>query len=71
MRKNLSVQRGERELFEDVRFIFYLTNKWDLDPAEVVGQANGRCDQENVVAQLKGGVNAMRMPLDDLVSNGA
>lgn len=71
VRKNLSVQRGERELFEDVRYFFYLTNKWDLDPAEVVGQANGRCDQENVVAQLKGGVNAMRMPVDDLVSNWA
>jgi len=26
---------------------------------------------ENVVAQLKHGVNAMRMPVDDLVSNGA
>jgi len=71
VRKNLSVQRGERELFEDVRYFFYITNKWDLSPAEVVSQANGRCDQENVVAQLKHGVNAMRMPVDDLVSNGA
>jgi hypothetical protein len=71
VRKNLSVQRGEKELFDDVRYFFYLTNKWDLDPAEVVGQANGRSDQENVVAQLKGGVNAMRMPVDELVSNWA
>ena len=71
LRKNLSVQRGEEELFEDVRYFFYLTNKWELTEAEVVGQANGRCDQENVVAQLKHGVNAMRMPVNDLVSNGA
>lgn len=71
VRKNLSVQRGEKELFEEVRYFFYITNKWDLSAAEVVGQANGRCDQENVVAQLKHGVNAMRMPVDDLVSNGA
>lgn len=71
VRKNLSVQRGEKELFDDVRYLFYLTNKWDLDLPEVVGQANGRSDQENVVAQLKGGVNAMRMPVDDLVSNWA
>ena len=71
LRKNLSVQRGEMELFEDVRYFFYLTNKWELELPEVIGQANGRCDQENVIAQLKGGVNAMRMPVDDLVSNWA
>jgi hypothetical protein len=71
VRKNLSVQRGERELFDDVRYFFYLTNKWELELPEVVGQANGRCDQENVVAQLKHGVNAMRMPVDDLTSNWA
>ena len=71
VRKNLSVQRGERELFDDIRYFFYLTNRWDLSPAQVVGLANGRCDQENVVAELKHGVNAMRMPVDDLNSNWA
>lgn len=71
VRKNLSVQRGERELFEEVRYFFYLTNRTELDDPAVVGLANGRCDQENVVAQLKHGVNAMRMPVDDLNSNWA
>jgi hypothetical protein len=71
VRKNLSVQRGEQVLFDDVRYFFYLTNRWDLSLEEVVGLANGRCDQENVIAQLKGQVNAMRMPVDDLVSNWA
>jgi len=71
VRKNLSVQRGERELFEDVRYFFYLTNRWELDLPEIVGHANGRCDQENVVGELKHGVNAMRMPVDDLLSNWA
>jgi len=71
VRKNLSIQRGEKELFEDVRYFFCLTNKRELELPEVIGQANGRCDQENVIAQLKGGVNAMRMPVDDLVSNWA
>jgi len=33
--------------------------------------ANGRCDQENVIEQLKNGVNAMRMPVNDLLSNWA
>jgi len=71
VRKNLSVQRGECVLFDEVRYFFYLTNRRDLDQPGVVAQANGRCDQENVIAQLKHGVNAMRMPVDDLVSNGA
>jgi hypothetical protein len=71
VRKNLSVQRGERVLFEDVRYRFHLTNRWELDLPVVVGLADGRCDQENVIGELKHGVNALRMPVDDLVSNGA
>ena len=33
--------------------------------------ANQRCDQENVIEQLKNGVNALRMPSDNLLSNWA
>ena len=71
VRKNLSVEAGEDVLFDEIRYFFYLTNRTDLDTAEVVGLANGRCDQENVIAQLKSGVNAMRMPVNDLNSNWA
>lgn len=70
LRKNLSVQKGERVLFDEVRYFFYITNRKDR-PEKIVGLANGRCDQENVVEQLKNGVNAMRMPVADLVSNWA
>ena len=70
LRKNISVQQGERALFDKVRYFFYITNRKD-QPAKVVGLANGRCDQENVIEQLKNGVNAMRMPVADLVSNWA
>ena len=71
LRKNISVQKGEKVLFDEIRYFFYLTNRWDLSVEEVVSLANGRCNQENVIEQLKNGVNAMRMPVDDLVSNGA
>jgi len=71
VRKNLSVQRGEQALFDEVRYFFYLTNRWELDLPQVVGLANGRCDQENVIGELKHGVHAMRMPVGDLLSNGA
>ena len=71
LRKNISVQKGEKELFDEIRYFFYLTNRWDLSVEEAVSLANGRCNQENVIEQLKNGVNAMRMPVNDLVSNGA
>jgi hypothetical protein len=70
VRKNLSVQRGERALFDEIRYFFYITNRKGK-AAKIVGLANGRCDQENVIEQLKNGVNAMRMPVKDLVSNWA
>jgi Transposase DDE domain group 1 len=70
LRKNISVQKGEAVLFEEVRYFFYITNRKDK-AEKIVGLANGRCDQENVIEQLKNGVNAMRMPVNDLVSNWA
>jgi hypothetical protein len=70
LRKNLSVQKGEQALFDEVRYFFYITNRTD-QAEKIVGLANGRCDQENVIEQLKNGVNAMRMPVADLVSNWA
>ena len=33
--------------------------------------ANGRCDQENLLAQLKNGVRALRAPVKTLESNWA
>jgi hypothetical protein len=71
LRKNISVQRGERVLFDEIKYFFYISNREDLEREGVVGWANQRCNQENVIEQLKNGVNAMRMPVDDLVSNWA
>jgi hypothetical protein len=71
LRKNLSVERGERVLFPDVRYFFYITNLADRPAAEIVFFANDRCNQENLIDQLKNGLNALRMPVGDLVSNWA
>jgi len=71
VRKNLSVERGEHVLFDNVRYFFYLTNDWDSTPAQIVFDANDRCNQENLIAQLKSGVQALRAPVSDLESNGA
>ncbi len=71
LRKNLSVEKGERRLFDDVRYFFYLTNDRTTAAAEIVPAANGRCNQENLIEQLKNGARAMEMPVGNLVSNWA
>ncbi|MCP4901547.1 MAG: IS1380 family transposase, partial [bacterium] len=71
VRKNLSVEKGEQVLFDDIRYFFYITTRRDITAAEVVKLANERCDQENINEQLKNGVNAMRLPVEDLDSNWA
>jgi hypothetical protein len=71
LRKNLTVEKGDLVLFDDIRYFFYITNDWDMTPQEVVYFSNQRCDHENDIEQLKNGVNAMRMPVDDLLSNWA
>jgi hypothetical protein len=71
LRKNISKAKGEQVLFEEIRYFFYITTRADLSAAEVVRCANERCDQENVIEQLKNGVNALRVPLYDLLSNWA
>jgi len=71
LRKNLSVERGEQVLFDDVRYFFYITNDRTSSAAAIVRLANERCNQENLIEQLKNGVQAMRMPVDTLVSNWA
>jgi hypothetical protein len=71
LRKNISKMKGEHVLFDEIRYFFYITTRRDLTASEVVYSANERCDQENVIEQLKNGVNAMRLPVYDLVSNWA
>ncbi len=73
LRKNISRTRGEHVLLEEIRYFFYITT-YTPDthtPAQIVELANQRCDQENIIGQLKSGINALRVPLYDLVSNGA
>ena len=71
VRKNISRMKGELCLMDEIRYFFYITTRRDLSAAEVVRLANARCDQENVIEQLKNGVNALRVPVYDLVSNWA
>lgn len=74
VRKNISREKGELCLFDEVRYFFYITNEWNKEPFEMVLApygANGRCQQENVIQQVQGGVHALKAPLDSLLSNWA
>jgi hypothetical protein len=71
VRKNLSIERGDQMLFDDVRYFFYITNDRQRSAAEVVFCANGRCHQENLIEQLKNGARALQAPVDNLLSNWA
>ncbi|HMB04011.1 MAG TPA: transposase [Isosphaeraceae bacterium] len=71
LRKKLVVEKGPLWLFEPDRYFFSITNDRTTAASEIVFLANDRCDQEDLIAQLKSGVKALSMPVDDLVSNWA
>src|SRR5690606_7614653 len=70
MRKNISHERGEDVLFDEFLYFFFITNS-AMEADEVVLEANQRCNQENHIAQLKGGVRALHAPVNTLVANWA
>jgi hypothetical protein len=71
VRKNISREKGEQPLFDEVRYLFYITNERDASADDIVFSANDRCNQENLIAQLKGAVRALQAPVDTLASNWA
>ena len=71
LRKNLTIERGGVELFEEIRYFFYITNDRAMSATDVVYNSNDRCNQENLIAQLKGGVRALHAPVNTLNANWA
>src|SRR4029077_18651969 len=71
VRKRLAHDKGQMRLFEEYRYFFYITNDRTTPADQIVFKANDRCDQENLIAQLKSGVKALTTPVDNLVSNWA
>lgn len=71
VRKSISHHEGQARLFDETRYFFYITNDWATAADDVVYEANDRCNQENLLAQLAGGVRALAAPVDNLLSNWA
>src|SRR3989304_3778304 len=69
--KDLEVHQGQKKLFDDSRCFFYITNDEEKPAEEIVFEANGRCNQENLLAQLKGDARSLTAPVDNLLSNWA
>ena len=70
-RKTIDVEVGQERLWKEYRYFFHITNDRTTAAQELVLWANHRCDQENLIEQLKNGVHAMRLPVDNLISNWA
>ena len=68
VRQAIAVEKGQARLFDEIRYLFYLTNDRKAAARDLVFKANDRCNQENLIAQLKGGVHALRAAVDNLVS---
>lgn len=71
LRKELEVRaRDQLQYLPDYRYFFYLTNDRESSLEQIVFSANDRCQQENVLAQLKA-LRALHAPVDNLHSNWA
>jgi hypothetical protein len=70
-RKTLDVEMGGKPFWDEYRYFCYITNDRVTPAHELVLQANGRCDQENLIEQLKNGVKAMKLPVNNLPGNWA
>ena len=73
LRKKIRVTQGQLSLEDEIRYFFYVTNvpEESLDKFAVVRESNVRCNQENLIAQLKNGVEATHLPVREFDGNWA
>jgi hypothetical protein len=71
LEKTLREERGQQCLGTDVRYLLYVTNAPHMSARQVVFESNDRCNQENLIEQLKNGVRSLHAPLNTLEANWA
>lgn len=71
LKKELKTTRGELQLFDDVRYFFYITNDLKSSKEQVLEFYRKRADHENDIEQLKNGARALQAPSNTLLSNWA
>jgi hypothetical protein len=72
-RQLVQTTQGQKHLYDDYVYRFIITNipRREMNAAEVLGFAYGRCDQENIIEQAKNGIAALRMPTGEREANTA
>ncbi|MCA1793958.1 MAG: IS1380 family transposase, partial [Desulfobacteraceae bacterium] len=71
LRKTIKVLKGQYQLFDDIRYFFYITNDDKKSMEQLIQFYRDRADHENDIEQLKNGVSALNNPSDSLISNWA
>ncbi len=71
LKKMVEVKQGQQLLFEDVRYLFYITNIHDMPASELIKFIHGRCNHENKIEQLDNGIHALKMPAAEFMANWA
>ena len=72
VRRQRIEESEQGQLFELWRYRYVITNlPRSVTTEQVVRETYRRCDQENVIEQLQGGIAAMRMPTGGLLANHA
>jgi hypothetical protein len=71
LKKIIDVTEGQKYLFEDVRYLFYITNIEDMSALEALRFIQGRCNHENKIEQLDNGIHALKMPAAEFMANWA
>ena len=69
--KKISHEKCQARLSAEIRYFFYISNDWEKDAEEMIFGANARCNKENLLARLGGGVRALSAPVDNLLGNWA
>ena len=73
LRKRIHVFKGQLQLEDEIHYHFYITNvpARRLSARKTIVESNARCNQENLIEQLKNGVRATQMPTNDFMANWA
>ena len=71
IRQHIDEMKGQKLLLNKERYLCDITNDRTSTPEQIVITCNDRCEQENLIEQLKNGPRSLTAPVDNLYSNWA
>jgi hypothetical protein len=71
LRANLERRKGHVQLFPAYLYFLYFPNNRSAMAKDLILSVNDRCNRQNLIAQLKGGVCSLATPNHTLLSNWA